>query len=233
MNILLGAQRFVLYNYSVTPEVSLVLSGYVKEGLLELVQWDIPVKDIHYFGQNVIINDCLYKHLHVSRYLAYSDVDELIMPQKHKTWMALIQSVRKRTPNVGSIAFRNTFFGTNGNWRMDTKGYNQSKEARLYRVTPLLRVWRDKKILPAFSRTKQIVIPERVRSVRIHLVDKHMYRKQFEAYVVSPKDGLLYHYRWVSGVKEKIKDDRLRTYSDMLLSSVKRRHFQFVTGKKV
>ena len=228
MSRILGAQRFIIYDYSITPEVKLVLDGYANENLVEIVQWDVPVKDIHYFGQNVIINDCLYKNLHVSRYLVYSDLDEIILPRKHTNWMGLIDSILNKDPNVGSFVFRNTFFGTNGNWFVDTKGYNQAKTARTYRVIPLLRVWRDKKIFPPFSRSKLIVIPERVRAVRIHLVDKSMYRNKSKVHVVLPEYGLLHHYRWVSGINEKVKDETIRKYSDQLLGNVKRTHIRFL-----
>lgn len=37
--------------------------------------------DIHYFGQIPALNDCVYRYMYQTRYLALHDVDELIVPQ--------------------------------------------------------------------------------------------------------------------------------------------------------
>lgn len=37
--------------------------------------------DIHYFGQIPALNDCIYRNMYQTWYLALHDVDELILPQ--------------------------------------------------------------------------------------------------------------------------------------------------------
>lgn len=36
---------------------------------------------IHYVGQIPALNDCLYRYMYKSRYVALNDMDELILPQ--------------------------------------------------------------------------------------------------------------------------------------------------------
>ncbi|MEQ2188100.1 hypothetical protein GOODEAATRI_011528 [Goodea atripinnis] len=40
--------------------------------------------DLHYFGQIPALNDCLYRSMYQSKYVALPDVDELILPQTVK-----------------------------------------------------------------------------------------------------------------------------------------------------
>lgn len=37
--------------------------------------------DLHYFGQIPALNDCVYRYMYRSRYVALQDIDELILPQ--------------------------------------------------------------------------------------------------------------------------------------------------------
>ncbi|XP_041357846.1 uncharacterized protein LOC121374800 [Gigantopelta aegis] len=223
-NRLLGAQRFVIYYSSASPDVNTILDTYVNDGLLEIVNWALPVRNAHYYGQDVVNNDCLYRNMFVSRYIMFADLDEVIMPKKHADLRSYIKSVERKFPNVGSLLFQNAFFCTNSEWKPDTDGLSNSADVQKYDVTPLLRIRRDKTEFPWKRRSKQIVISERVSAVRIHLIDKDMYRAGFKVHLVSPDDGLLHHYRFCRGVTETARDDRVRIHSDQLLANVKHRH---------
>jgi len=67
----------------------------VSSGLVEVIPWPLSrflrvsrswlVKDgpgdLHYFGQIPALNDCLYRYMYRSAYVALHDTDELILPQ--------------------------------------------------------------------------------------------------------------------------------------------------------
>ncbi|MGL4849430.1 MAG: glycosyltransferase family 92 protein [Clostridium sp.] len=42
---------------------------------------DVSPGDIHYYGQIPALNDCIYRYMYQSRYVALHDTDELILPQ--------------------------------------------------------------------------------------------------------------------------------------------------------
>lgn len=64
-------------------------------GLVEVIPWSLseylnvsrkalPKQhpgDIHYFGQIPALNDCLYRYMYKSKYIALHDPDEFILPQ--------------------------------------------------------------------------------------------------------------------------------------------------------
>ena len=37
---------------------------------------------IHYYGQVPALNDCVYRYMYQTRYIALHDMDELILPQQ-------------------------------------------------------------------------------------------------------------------------------------------------------
>lgn len=37
--------------------------------------------DLHYYGQIPALNDCLYRYMYQTKYMALHDMDELILPQ--------------------------------------------------------------------------------------------------------------------------------------------------------
>lgn len=68
---------------------------FISSGLVEVIPWTVsrfvnvsrgwqPEQspgDLHYFGQIAALNDCLYRYMYQSRYVALQDIDELILPQ--------------------------------------------------------------------------------------------------------------------------------------------------------
>lgn len=67
LNRILGAERFLVYNYSTAINVQQVLDYYSKRGLAEVIQWHVTMRvstfpktkqpiEIHYFGQSAALN---------------------------------------------------------------------------------------------------------------------------------------------------------------------------------
>uniref|UniRef100_A0A668SA87 Glycosyltransferase family 92 protein n=1 Tax=Oreochromis aureus TaxID=47969 RepID=A0A668SA87_OREAU len=92
---LLGVNRVVVYKTSCSPETQRILDYYTHKGLVEVIPWSLSryvnvsrswlpshgPGELHYFGQIPALNDCLYRYMYQSRYVALHDIDELILPQ--------------------------------------------------------------------------------------------------------------------------------------------------------
>ncbi|XP_015249956.1 PREDICTED: uncharacterized protein LOC107097346 [Cyprinodon variegatus] len=92
---LLGVNKAVIYKTSCSLEIQRVLDYYTSTGFVEVVPWSLSKYlnvsrgfmshkdpgDIHYFGQMPALSDCLYRYMYQSRYMAFQDPDELILPQ--------------------------------------------------------------------------------------------------------------------------------------------------------
>lgn len=111
---LLGVDRVVIYNNSCGPELERLLQVYIEEGFVEMVPWPINNHmipshgwlhsesggDVHYFGQQTTLNECIYRSMERSRYVLLNDIDEIIMPYQHEDLMSLIDMLTKKHPNV-------------------------------------------------------------------------------------------------------------------------------------
>jgi hypothetical protein len=67
LNRILGAEHFVFYNYSTNSNVNHVLEYYKKMDIVEVLEWNLPMKvdtwpkknepvEIHYFAQLAALN---------------------------------------------------------------------------------------------------------------------------------------------------------------------------------
>lgn len=120
---LLGVDRVVIYNTSCGPELDHLLQEYSKEGFLEVVPWPIDKHlvpshgwlhsqsggDVHYFGQQTTLNECIYRNMERSRYVLLNDIDEIIMPYEHENLMSLMNTLQPQHPKVGH--YRPFFLG--------------------------------------------------------------------------------------------------------------------------
>ncbi|XP_071118258.1 beta-1,4-galactosyltransferase galt-1-like [Haliotis cracherodii] len=216
MDMLLGADRFIFYNESISPLVNKVLEHYRKNGIVDVLPWKIPVHDIHYHGQLASVQDCLMANKMKSKFLIMKDIDEFIVPHKHKNWHELMKDVhdRKQT-NASAYLFRNAFF--NLKYGVDVKGYTRKAESQRLHLKSMLYVWRDRVFLPTRQRSKMMVLPDRVEISGIHFLWKSV--KGFKEVTVDTNVAFLHHYReWEAS--EKVKDDIIRKYGDHLMKNV-------------
>uniref|UniRef100_A0A672H6E0 Glycosyltransferase family 92 protein n=1 Tax=Salarias fasciatus TaxID=181472 RepID=A0A672H6E0_SALFA len=121
---LLGVNRVVVYKTSCSPETQRLLDHYTQQGFLEVVSWTLsrhvnvsrgwlPLHgpgDLHYMGQIPALNDCLYRYMYQTRYLALQDMDELILPQTVSSWSALLPLLEKEHRAKQCYMFQNNVF---------------------------------------------------------------------------------------------------------------------------
>uniref|UniRef100_A0A3B3TQS4 Glycosyltransferase family 92 protein n=1 Tax=Poecilia latipinna TaxID=48699 RepID=A0A3B3TQS4_9TELE len=110
----LGVNRVVVYKTNCSAETQRVLDYYSDKGLVEVVPWslseylkvsrrakpDQDPGDIHYFGQIPALNDCLYRSMYRSKYVALHDPDEFILPQTVNSEFALTPPAPQTLPQL-------------------------------------------------------------------------------------------------------------------------------------
>ena len=238
LNRMFGAQRFLFYNYSTGSDVDRYIRSYVKEGLAEVIQWNPPVKvdqwppiktkpEVHYFAQLAALNDCLYRNMYKSRYLVFSDLDEIIVPKAHHTWKELLARLhkdykQKRFSKFAAFNFQCVFFRTD--WP-DDGNVTSLPAARKYGLLSLLKTKRERDVFPWGMRSKFILDPLKVAVVGIHNVWRFIANRYMENNVQADM-GLVHHYRYWAEPADGpwVVDDSLHKYTDVILSRVRERH---------
>ncbi|KAJ8302681.1 hypothetical protein KUTeg_019077 [Tegillarca granosa] len=198
-NKILGAELFIFYNYSTNSNVDKILKYYRQQGLVEIIQWHIPVKvdtwpqkskpEIHYFGQLPALNDCLHRNAQRSTYVVFQDLDEFIIPRKGYYWNDMM---KKLPTDKNAYIFRNAFFRKD--WPDNNLTFIRKELAIKYKSTTLLKSRRERKILEHLRRSKYIVKPKTIDTVGIHNIYRYKDGKS-SVHNVEAEYGLLHHYR--------------------------------------
>ena len=112
MSRVLGADFFTMY---VNPELSgqeaidFLHKSY--PDLVRLIEWkNFEVhRPLHYYGQLVLITDCLYRSMYEVDYLVMMDLDEMILPVNQNSWAELVTVLEKKG-SYAAYSFLNRFF---------------------------------------------------------------------------------------------------------------------------
>lgn len=186
LNKMLGVGKFVIYINQVSDEIMSLLKYYQSTQTVTLLPWSLPGvlcddnrRELHYCGQLVALNDCLYRTKGKSHYIAAFDLDEYIIPQNKddNMWHEMFL----RLPDETAYIFRNSFI--------------IRPEADMIQRNNSLTVdylKRDDFIYGPRDRSKLIVWTDGVVTLGIHNVWAMRSGNEHE---VSPNIGLLHHYR--------------------------------------
>ncbi|KAM4627509.1 uncharacterized protein ACJ7VT_002446 [Polymixia lowei] len=68
--------------------------------------------DLHYYGQIPALNDCVYRYMYQTKYLALHDMDELILPQTVDSWGELLSLLEQENGPDFCYMFENNVFPT-------------------------------------------------------------------------------------------------------------------------
>ncbi|GFS04544.1 UDP-galactose:beta-D-galactoside beta-1,4-galactosyltransferase [Elysia marginata] len=196
---LFGAGRIVFYNHSVSSDVDAALRMYAREWTegrenLEVVTlpWKLPFEDgkpisIPYYAQQLAIDDCMYRYKRLSKYMVFNDLDEYIVPLKHKNWSTLIAERLRFKPHSIAWLFRSSVLNNN----RPSPGEGFEADYLRYGSSILGLTSRDQYVFPANHRAKTIVDPSAVEEKGVHRIwdgKGHM--------DIIPVDvAILFHYR--------------------------------------
>ncbi|KAK3107889.1 hypothetical protein FSP39_024488 [Pinctada imbricata] len=230
LNRLLGADFFIFYNLSSAQNIGGILNYYQSQGLVEIIQFNLPskvtvydwiptVEGVHYYGQFAALNDCVYRNKGVSRYVVNQDMDEFIIPRKLETWQQLMENLPE-----GSYLFRSTIFPKD--WP-DVLSGNDAVDALKFGSKTVLKQLRETKVFPHDQRTKWIVRPECIVSCATHDVRKTIANESCRHYNVPETKAIIHHYHdygnrlSIMVHKPSVLDDRINMYKSELLKRLK------------
>lgn len=230
INRLLGVDLFMVYTYSTHPGTDEILSHYEKEGWVKVIPWKLPRHtDLHYYGQNAAINDCLIRNYRISRYMVNIDIDELIVPRKG---MTSLNELMTSLPNTHcEYSVRSTFMGA------ESKAvYEGKQKARELNLNFLLRITRREYIFDKNVRSKYIVNTTCIDTVGIHYCWK--YRNgtaETQRYHVMPRDALVFHFRSEPVMKsgKEIEEKAVYKYFKQLIPNAKLRWDKIKAERKI
>lgn len=233
----LGVNRVVIYKTNCSADTQRVLDYYTDKGLVEVIPWSLseylnvsrkalPKQhpgDIHYFGQITALNDCLYRYMYKSKYIALHDPDEFILPQSVNRWVELLPFLEKKYGANKCFSFENNWVPSEfaltppapltlpklNQWR-NISGLNILKHVYSEPVKPK----------PVFNNYKIITDPRSVFIVTVHGV----LRSQRGCSWVDRNIARMYHVKPRGNTEMKpeqlIYDGRLLNYSASLVPAV-------------
>ena len=219
-----GAERIHFYDAGVSPSILRVLSYYRKQNIVSVLPWKLDdrlkkKKQLHYNGQSANVQDCLYRNMFATRYLAFMDIDETVVPRKHSDWFPMITSVANFSQYAG-FSIVSAFFDPN--WEPENNDNNKSiigQHVKLHRLTDVMR-----SKTPSRIRTKCIVNPCRIFEIGIHHISKPTLAT-LQTLSLPEEYVLLHHYRvcdrhYGTNCAEHIQDNTLLSHAVELETAV-------------
>ncbi|XP_068194234.1 uncharacterized protein [Antennarius striatus] len=229
---LLGVDRVVMYNTSCGPELERLLQGYAQEGFVEMVHWPIdkhlvPSKgwlfsvsggDVHYFGQQTTLNDCIYRSMERSRYVLLHDIDEIVMPYKYDNLVSLMADLQPQHPNVGVFLIENHIFPK---IHFESSGkFHLPQWNGVPGVNILEHIFKEEPDRSKYHPYKLLIQPRMVKQTSIH----EILQSFGEQYRVPLDVCRLIHVRHAQRSELKLEeltvDTRLWDFSDKMIPNV-------------
>lgn len=147
---IIGAEHFWLYNNLSKDNYSEILSPYIEEGIVELIEWPFESEDVAQWVkvQNAAYDDSISRVKGASKWVIYIDTDEFLFPVNEERLFEILNEFED-------------FGGLVVNWQMyGTSWVKRVPDDRL--MTEFL----TRKAKPSYRRNrlfKSIVRPERVK----------------------------------------------------------------------
>ena len=187
LNRMFGVEHFIFYNFDITNnEILKLMNFYAKQNIVTLIDWKLPSvirkNQIWYNGQLSAHNDCLYRAMSLTQYLAIIDIDEYLVPHNDKrTFHESFEDLF--TADTCGLSFDSAFY--------DQKFTNLTGKKKTGLVTIDL-TGRSK--LFSKVRTKVMVQPTKIFEVGIHHISKPG-TEDYKVLKVNTSIAYLHHYR--------------------------------------
>lgn len=109
---IIGVDHFYLYNNNSTDHYLDILTPYIEENIVTLIDWPIP------HSQRLAYQDCMDKFSAETQWIGFIDLDEYVVPNKHDT----IYDFLKDFNNRPAVVIYWKCFGTSGLLNRDPNG---------------------------------------------------------------------------------------------------------------
>ncbi|XP_047678144.1 uncharacterized protein LOC113633961 isoform X2 [Tachysurus fulvidraco] len=230
---ILGVQKVAIYKTSCNNDTQKVLDYYVRKNFVELIPWSVSSYitvsrgwqkwkspgELHYFGQIAALNDCLYRYMYKSHYVALQDMDEFILPLNLNNWAELLPELEREYGQEVGFEFENNVFPI---YLKDPKSKKYSPDS--WKKVPgqniLEYVYRLINDPSKFNNFKVIVNPRLVFETTVHGFLKSM----TGTVRVNVEVARMYHIKNFTKedalTDKSILDTHLRDYADRLIPAV-------------
>lgn len=186
----LGASVVTMYSVNIKQAI-LNRILWLYPGFVEILNWENLNNTLHFYGQRVLLNDCIYRNMYKVKYLAIIDLDEMIYPVTTKTWPDMLKELEKKGKFAG-FTFSNNFIEVVNH----SKSWNSRNCTHLKTVKYFERLKRLP--WPPFkqkTKMKMIVRPDLVSVSCIHDLCKPTVKGYIKTYWVPRSVGMMAHYR--------------------------------------
>ena len=126
-HLLAGVEHFYIYDHESTDDLKEVLRPYVERGFVTLSSYPSIQKQFYTF------NDAVQKYKFFSRYIAFIDGDEFILPKSNRSIVEVVDEILADKPAAGGLGINWHCFGSNG---QETADYSRGVLERFTRRAP-------------------------------------------------------------------------------------------------
>ena len=211
LNRILGANHVTVYNHSIGQDMDRALRLFEKKGLVEIIQWKLPMEGIYYYAEYAAINDCLLRNRFKSKYMINSDMDELIIPHGRDifTWNEMLQQLPQESAN----SFVSAFFHRTEHLKK-VSIVDKTVRKNTSNLLTLKNFIRDKEFNR--ERVKYMVNSDTAQRMGIHNAFDLRWGRQV---TVDPSVGFMHHYR-TDQIKEVTVDTTVYDKYSSSLSNI-------------
>ncbi|XP_052808628.1 beta-1,4-galactosyltransferase galt-1-like isoform X1 [Mya arenaria] len=190
LNLLLGFQHFVFYTGHLDDSDTIkVLDYYLQKNVVSILDFVLPEvvtkAKIWYNGQLSAHNDCLYRAMSVSRYVAVMDIDEFMVPHNGQFLVTKVLEQHFRDPNIAGLSLDSAFY--------DSK-FSKPTQSKPGKAQLITLINTGKSVVYSKVRTKVFVDAQKIFEVGIHHVSKPV-KDRYRVVGVNTSEAYLHHYR--------------------------------------
>ena len=191
LNAALGAAYITILIQDVNEELIDAIAPYKDEGLVEVIDWRISINDIHEQGAWASMQECIYRNINRAQYLSLHDSDEILVPQKHSSWIEMIDDLNTITTldRYASISFPNAYW-------FDVGLPLQSAENMMCEGMKLPEYFKrtDRSMNPEYRHPKSMLCLDSIITSDIHEISDWTGNKE-QKFLIPPDRGQSFHYR--------------------------------------
>ena len=214
----LGAEIITVYIQDAGELVWKILEQYEREGVVDLVNWNLLFIEetgyVHYRGQSLLVNECIYRNMYRVQYLSMNDLDEVIVPQGNlHTWSDMLPAIEGT--NRGAFLFQHTTF-------MHPLSEDSLQCGPERTINQPLYIARTQRFMKG-GYEKFIIKPLYSKKASFHRIFEFV--GSYYLFNVPKTTGLSYHYREPPLPKQgnTLVDKRLSTLFPTVLENIRER----------
>ena len=237
MNLLLGVDIFTMYLLDFPAggeEFINKLYNQDDNKIVDIVHWSDSFREtdpLHYYGEILAIQDCLYRNMHRVDYLVLIDLDELIITRRHNSLASMLAELDK--DYIDSFIFINSVYLKTPDSKLPLAVHSMTTRLCNGQSLPdyYLHFQKSKCRYHYYERSKLIIKPTYVIDTDIHGICTHLNGKTH--FFVPDDMATSHHYREKPTIEcrknRKTKkydteyDDWLMKYSEPFLTAVTNR----------